>query len=99
MLAALFCIYNGGLQGRQWTSLEVRTFDGDADAAIFCLGVAVWAAGLYINLHSDHILRNLRRPGETAYKVRNNNVWEGRGRAPALKRLLPLLAGPPRRRF
>ena len=25
--------------------------------------------GMAINIHSDHILRNLRRPGESGYKI------------------------------
>ena len=29
------------------------------------LGVLVWAAGWLINLQADHILINLRKPGET----------------------------------
>ena len=29
------------------------------------LGAMMWLIGWGINLHSDHILRNLRKPGET----------------------------------
>ena len=35
----------------------------------FIVGVLVFAAGYYINRRSDKILRNLRKPGETAYKI------------------------------
>lgn len=33
------------------------------------LGGILWLTGLVINIHSDHILRNLRKPGETGYKI------------------------------
>ena len=29
----------------------------------------MFVAGMIINIHSDHILRNLRKPGETGYKI------------------------------
>ena len=34
-----------------------------------CLGSALWLIGMLINIHSDHVLRNLRKPGETGYKI------------------------------
>lgn len=35
----------------------------------FILGVIIFFAGMYINWDSDNILRNLRKPGETGYKI------------------------------
>ncbi|WP_457559214.1 DUF1295 domain-containing protein [Candidatus Harpocratesius sp.] len=35
----------------------------------FIIGTVIWFCGFIINLHSDHILRNLRKPGETGYKI------------------------------
>lgn len=36
------------------------------DITVRCIvGLAVWLIGWTINLHSDHILRNLRKPGQT----------------------------------
>ncbi len=32
--------------------------------ALFLLGSLLWAAGTSINVHSDHVLRTLREPGE-----------------------------------
>lgn len=29
----------------------------------------MWLVGMLINIHSDHILRTLRKPGETGYKI------------------------------
>jgi hypothetical protein len=35
----------------------------------FVLGVALFVGGLVLNLHSDAVLRGLRAPGETGYKI------------------------------
>lgn len=35
----------------------------------FAIGVMIFLAGFYINTQSDSILRNLLKPGETAYKI------------------------------
>lgn len=32
-------------------------------------GVALFLAGMAINVHADHVLRTLRKPGETGYQV------------------------------
>lgn len=39
-------------------------------------GVALMLIGAYINYHSDEILRNLRKPGETGYKVPRGGMFE-----------------------
>lgn len=40
------------------------------------LGLALFIAGWIINQHSDHILRNLRKPGETEYKIPRGGMFE-----------------------
>jgi hypothetical protein len=35
----------------------------------FFLGVVLFGAGFGLNLHSDHVLRSLRAPGESGYRV------------------------------
>ena len=75
-LASLFCLGNGYLQGRLWTQMTVRAVDTPADAARFAAGAALWAAGFWINLDSDHRLRTLRRPGESGYKVPRGGAFE-----------------------
>uniref|UniRef100_A0A8C2BS29 3-oxo-5-alpha-steroid 4-dehydrogenase C-terminal domain-containing protein n=1 Tax=Cyprinus carpio TaxID=7962 RepID=A0A8C2BS29_CYPCA len=35
----------------------------------FIIGSCMWFLGCIINIHSNHILRNLRKPGETDYKI------------------------------
>lgn len=41
----------------------------------FLSGVAVFGVGLAVNLHSDHVLRNLRAPGETGYKIPEGGMY------------------------
>ena len=33
----------------------------------------MFLSGMAINIHSDHILRNLRKPGEKGYKIPKGN--------------------------
>ncbi|GAB4822399.1 hypothetical protein N2152v2_009445 [Parachlorella kessleri] len=42
----------------------------------FLIGAAVWLAGLVINMQADHILINLRKPGETGYKIPRGGLFE-----------------------
>ena len=41
----------------------------------FVVGVVMFFVGMTINLHSDHILRNLRKPGETGYKIPRGKLF------------------------
>ncbi len=45
-------------------TLTSRPFDG-----FFVLGVTLFVLGLVVNVHSDHVLRSLRGPGESGYRV------------------------------
>ena len=79
LLAAAFCLFNGYVQGSAWTKLELvppPTAEDPLAAIAFLVGVLVWALGLFINLDSDNVLRNLRKPGETDYKVPHGGAFE-----------------------
>lgn len=41
----------------------------------FLLGATLFLAGWMGNLHSDAILRNLRKPGETGYKIPRGGIY------------------------
>jgi 3-oxo-5-alpha-steroid 4-dehydrogenase 1 len=41
----------------------------------FLIGVAIFLTGFLINLHSDHIIRNLRAPGDTAFHVPRGGMF------------------------
>lgn len=40
-------------------------------------GFVLWLTGMLINIHSDHILRNLRQPGQTGYRIPKGTYWKG----------------------
>jgi 3-oxo-5-alpha-steroid 4-dehydrogenase 1 len=42
----------------------------------FLIGTAIFLAGFVINLHSDHIIRTLRRPGDTAFHIPHGGMFE-----------------------
>ncbi|NXS00471.1 S5A1 dehydrogenase, partial [Oxylabes madagascariensis] len=68
VLALLFCVFNGYLQGRSLTTYATYPAGWLSDLR-FIIGFLGWLIGMAINIHSDHILRNLRKPGETGYKI------------------------------
>ena len=41
----------------------------------FVLGVVIFVGAMALNVHSDHVLRTLRAPGETGYKVPNAGAF------------------------
>jgi len=41
-----------------------------------CAGAALFLCGMAANVHADWVLRNLRKPGETAYKVPRGGLFE-----------------------
>ncbi|XP_006875031.1 PREDICTED: 3-oxo-5-alpha-steroid 4-dehydrogenase 1 [Chrysochloris asiatica] len=75
ILAFIFCTYNGYLQSRYLSQYAEYADDWLTDPR-FLTGLAMWLAGMLINLHSDHILRNLRKPGETGYKIPRGGLFE-----------------------
>ncbi|XP_068176676.1 3-oxo-5-alpha-steroid 4-dehydrogenase 2a isoform X2 [Antennarius striatus] len=73
--AAAFCSLNGFLQGH--FLLHCATFDltwlGTARVAAGCV---LFAVGMVVNVHSDIILRRLRRPGETVYRIPRGGMFD-----------------------
>lgn len=41
----------------------------------FIVGVALFLAGFWMNLDADAVLRNLRKPGETGYKIPHGGLY------------------------
>ena len=68
VLALVFNTVNGALCG--WAVSQVCEYDTSwLWDPRFLLGTLIFAFGAGLNLHSDQILRNLRKPGETGYKI------------------------------
>ncbi|XP_061444340.1 3-oxo-5-alpha-steroid 4-dehydrogenase 1 isoform X2 [Rhineura floridana] len=75
LLAFIFCLYNGYLQGRSLSNYAEYSSDW-LTVLRFILGFTGWLSGLLIHVHSDNILRNLRKPGETGYKIPRGGMFE-----------------------
>lgn len=68
VLAFFFCFINGFLQSAYISAYFV--FANDAISWVFLiLGLVIFVFGMGINIHSDYLLRNLRRPGESGHKI------------------------------
>ncbi|XP_074487411.1 3-oxo-5-alpha-steroid 4-dehydrogenase 2-like [Sebastes fasciatus] len=75
LFAAVFCSLNGFLQGHHLLHCA-RFEDTWLTDARLAAGVILFVVGMIINIHSDHILRNLRRPGETVYRIPYGGMFE-----------------------
>lgn len=73
--AAIFCSINGFLQGHHL--LHCAHFEDTwlTDARV-AAGFLLFLVGMTINIHSDHILRSLRRPGEAVYRIPYGGMFE-----------------------
>lgn len=74
-LAFAFCSYNGAMQTVSLVFGKQHA-DDYLFSVRFCMGVFLFVFGLGINVHSDRILRHLRAPGETGYKIPRGGAFE-----------------------
>jgi protein-S-isoprenylcysteine O-methyltransferase Ste14 len=76
-LAFLFTSINGYLNGRWLFGLGGAGRVGLAWASDprFALGVALFLVGFALNQHADWVLLNLRKPGETGYKIPQGGLY------------------------
>jgi 3-oxo-5-alpha-steroid 4-dehydrogenase 1 len=65
----LFNGINTYLQARWIYTLSASYPNDWIFSPFFIVGVSIFLLGIIINLNSDHIIRNLRKPGETEYKI------------------------------
>lgn len=42
----------------------------------FIIGTAIFITGMIINLHSDHVIRNLRKPGDTKHYIPRKGLYK-----------------------
>jgi 3-oxo-5-alpha-steroid 4-dehydrogenase 1 len=70
LLAFSFCFVNGYLQTRWLTHAGAAAQHAlDVWSPAFLAGTAMFWLGMWINWDADARLRNLRKPGETGYKI------------------------------
>ena len=67
----LFNFMNGYLNGRYIFSISGGYADSWIRDPRFIIGVILFIAGYIINRQSDQVLRSLRKPGESGYKISN----------------------------
>mmetsp|Transcript_48497 Transcript_48497/g.109890 ORF Transcript_48497/g.109890 Transcript_48497/m.109890 type:complete len:283 (-) Transcript_48497:86-934(-) len=72
LMAMMFCAINGCIQCFSLMRLLMIPISGVS----FFLGMIVWVLGLYVNMDADRILRNLRKPGETGYKIPTGGMFD-----------------------
>uniref|UniRef100_A0A8D2M7Q6 3-oxo-5alpha-steroid 4-dehydrogenase (NADP(+)) n=1 Tax=Zonotrichia albicollis TaxID=44394 RepID=A0A8D2M7Q6_ZONAL len=70
----LFCIYNGFLQGYYLIYCAEYPNDWCTDIR-FTSGLLLFLLGMGINIHSDLLLRQLRKPGEVTYKIPQGGLF------------------------
>ncbi|NWI35034.1 S5A2 dehydrogenase, partial [Sula dactylatra] len=70
----LFCIYNGFLQGYYLIYCAEYPNDWCTDIR-FASGLLLFLLGMGINIHSDLLLRQLRKPGEFTYKIPQGGLF------------------------
>ena len=61
----LYTDLNGGMYGIEWLN-DPR----------FIIGTIIFIAGMLINLHSDHVIRNLRKPGDTKHYIPRKGFYK-----------------------
>ncbi|MCG8592005.1 MAG: DUF1295 domain-containing protein [Proteobacteria bacterium] len=73
-LAIVFNTVNGLLNGFAVSHVAARGSEWLLDPR-FGLGIALFVVGYGVNQHSDAVLRALRRPGETGYKIPKRGLF------------------------
>lgn len=74
-MAMVFNVWNGYLNGRWLFALGPRLDAAWFGDPRFVVGAALFLAGMLINHQSDAILRGLRRPGETGYRIPEGGLF------------------------
>lgn len=71
----LFNAANAYLNGRYLFTLSGGYMDKWLVTPQFIVGVVLFLAGFIINRRADHILRNLRKPGESGYNIPHGGLY------------------------
>lgn len=70
----VFYSINGYLIGHYYGALKVYPIEWLTDPR-FIIGTVIFLAGFVINVWADQVLINLRKPGETAYKIPQGGLY------------------------
>jgi 3-oxo-5-alpha-steroid 4-dehydrogenase 1 len=75
-MAMTFNTINGYLNGRYLFHFAPAYGAAWIADPRFIVGLALFLVGFVINLHADHVLRHLRVPGESDYKIPKGGLFE-----------------------
>ncbi|XP_074065766.1 3-oxo-5-alpha-steroid 4-dehydrogenase 2 [Macrotis lagotis] len=70
----IFCTLNGLLQGHYLIYCAEYPDEWFTDVR-FTSGILLFFLGMAINIHSDYLLRQLRKPGELSYKIPQGGLF------------------------
>ncbi len=74
LFSAVFNLLNGFVNG--FGIFSLHNYGTPAIISLrFISGAAIFTGGFFINMRSDHILRNLRVPGESGYKIPEQGLF------------------------
>jgi 3-oxo-5-alpha-steroid 4-dehydrogenase 1 len=78
LMGAAFCAINGFIQGEWIFFLAPKTMYTVEwlTTPQFIIGVILFFGGMIINLHSDHVIRHLRKPGDTKHYLPKKGVYK-----------------------
>lgn len=71
----VFNSLNGFLNGYAFAHAEHLTDPSWLTSPFFIVGIALMVIGVSINIQSDRILKNLRGPGDTGYKIPRGGLY------------------------
>lgn len=78
LMGAAFCAINGFIQGEWIFFLAPKTMYTVEwlTTPRFIIGVILFFGGMIINLHSDHVIRHLRKPGDTKHYLPKKGFYK-----------------------
>jgi len=74
--AIFFNFMNGFVNGYFLGNYGNLYTDTWLSSPFFWIGIAVFLSGMFINIQSDNILLNLRKPGEIGYKIPQGGLFK-----------------------
>lgn len=76
-MGIIFNLVNGYMQG-EWIFFLAPEgyYDNWLTSPKFILGVIVFFLGFFINLHSDYVIRHLRKPGDTKHYLPKKGMYK-----------------------
>jgi protein-S-isoprenylcysteine O-methyltransferase Ste14 len=76
LFGMIFNSANAYLQGRWINKLSGGYESSWLLTPMFIVGITIFFTGFFMHIHSDHIIRNLRKPGETDFKIPYGGMFQ-----------------------